>query len=202
MDIITGDGMGESMRRRISRIGILGAIAGLFSSSAGAITPASREQLVCGASSMVRGEVVEARSKDCRLTMPPNSTFCIPTELIHLKVRVIEVMPNSQDEMQKGDVIDVASSVIYSHPIWVNGSDISEIDYDNGMRKVPDTGKPLTDDIVTEAFVGKEFNFGIAPQRTSARERFWVKMWKPDGDVPVMWETTCAHSPWRPKPHP
>lgn len=188
------------MRRRKLRIGIAGILVGLLTSSANATTPATREQLVCSASSMVRGEVVEAQSKDCRLTMPQDAKFCIPTELIHLKVHVTEVMSNSQDQIHQGDIIDVASAVIYSHSIRSDGSDISGIDYDNGRRRVPDTGKPLTDDLVIEAFVGKEFNFGIARPGVSTPERFWADMWKSDGEVPMMWETICAHSPWRPKP--
>jgi hypothetical protein len=160
----------------------------LLVASAGAILPATQEQLVCGASSMILGEVLETSSRDCRLGAITRLTNCEPKDLADLTIRVVDELPNGGSKLRASDVFEASASVR-------NGS-VGAFP-DDGTLDAGQSGNTLTDAHVREAFEGTRFFFGIWPEVRGPRA--WVKMWKVEGPAQGIWEHTCPRSPWRPK---
>ncbi|OWK27542.1 hypothetical protein SPDO_33110 [Sphingomonas dokdonensis] len=168
----------------LMRQGVLISCCGLMvvSSPAVGTLPASTEQLICGASSMVMGEVMTVQSRDCRLTAGPAVTDCEPKALASITIQRVGSALEGSQLPEVGDRFEVDTS---------------------GFIEDGNLNTRLGRTVMTNADLemrlrGKRFYIGVWTSPTWRRP--WAKLWNPDGTAAEIWRKTCPHSLWRVRP--
>jgi hypothetical protein len=160
---------------------------GLASASA-ALSPATEEQMICAPSSMFLGEVVSAKSVDCRKHA---NEECEPRNGALLGLRVKKVLQGSSDPMKEGEVIEAWTRVCNQKPQRIGKQ---WIDYCTmGARDVAvrRDGRPASDADVAKAFGGRTFWFA-----RWAHGQQVDTLTRPEHALAI-WKDICPTSPYR-----
>jgi hypothetical protein len=144
----------------------LSAFAGMAVGS-NALQP---RDIVCRSSHVFVAEVLGARSGDCRRRYP-DARSCGPTDLLHLSLRIGEMLASDDlaqshafgRDLRSGDLVEVQISVANRLPRTIGGVILSGPSDEYGMLKAnPPTGQSLSDEEISTLVLSKNFIFGIS----------------------------------------
>jgi len=139
--------------------------------------PARPEQILCIASSLIVGKVIDSSivstdSSDCRLE---NLRFCHSSAVVGLKIRVNEIVGESNVDIRVRDIISAEGTAQNSAPLIVNGRSLNFNSDDTGFIVLQPTGKPATNEEVRSALVAKQFMFAL--HTPGDGHTYWTTTW-------------------------
>jgi hypothetical protein len=128
---------------------------------AGALMPASLEQILCRGRSAVIATVVDARSRDCRLL---SEAYCYNSGYVGVTLRVDEVLTPSDEGIAAGDLVRTAAMTRNWRPSSLSPSMVlPDLKTESGGVGFPATGVGVTDAEARQVLIGKQFIFGLLP---------------------------------------
>ena len=163
--------------------------------SAMATTPATVEQILCSADSMVRATIVDARVPDC----DDKRYFC--DHVIEVDFKLKHILKNGGG-LTVGDVVTAHATYRNEVPMKV-GSRSFAMNHAVGQFSFPASGRTLASREVRDGLVGRTFVFGITEDAYWPGHKLQALVW-PLAEIQwietMLAEPDCAaHRPaWRP----
>jgi hypothetical protein len=131
-----------------------------------ATLPAEPADVLCGATHVIEGKVIDARLKDCRLELEGERQeipiFCAPKDMASLQVKVSRILgvKDVVATYPRNVGIDVGSIVEVNTALHNSKHFPSDGIYGRiGIN--PPTEDPISKDRIVDLFVGKKFIFSI-----------------------------------------
>ena len=161
----------------ISKQAALASLLGILSSvPAGAIVPATAEQLLCSTSEVFIGQIFTGDVFiDCRVQFP-NASSCSPKDILLFSAKVIDVLGSKSGGKRfvAGDTIEFTVNAY-------NEIGFGPGDKQGWLKVSPAIGQLLTKQQLDHQFLGKRFFFGIVePESSPLQARSWplsVETW-------------------------
>lgn len=183
------------MRKQRLALSAIGLPLLLAATAAGAIMPASDEEMICSPTAMIEAVVTDARSADCRLGHP-SGYQCDARNSVTLTLRIEALLPGSREPFTAGDTITVETRFCNLAPATYSNKQVDPCaDRDRDLRVRGDGGIVSHED-VRQAFVGRTFIFTLWPGGMKA------DTWTQGDKAQRIWTETCPTSLYRRVPRP